>query len=79
MKSKKKMTTTALAVALAVLLLIGGGTFAYLQSTSKDVKNNFSANQVTVNLNETTGSDYNIVPGTSQKKDPKVTVNNMYL
>lgn len=68
---KRKMTTTALAVVLAVLLLIGGGTFAYLQSTSKDVKNNFSANKVTVDLSETTGNDYNIVPGTTEKKDPK--------
>ena len=76
MKSKKKMTTTALAVALAVLLLIGGGTFAYLQSTTGDVKNNFNANQVTVSLEETTGNNYNIIPGTEQSKDPKVTVNN---
>ena len=76
MKSKKKMTTTALAVALAVLLLIGGGTFAYLQSTTGDVKNNFKTNQVTVDLTESTGSDYNIIPGTEQLKDPKVTVNN---
>lgn len=76
MKSKKKMTTTALAVALAVLLLIGGGTFAYLQSTSDDVKNNFKTNQVTVSLDEMTGSGYDIIPGTEQAKDPKVTVDN---
>lgn len=76
MKSKKKMTTTALAVALAVLLLIGGGTFAYLQSTTGDVKNNFKTNQVTVGLEETTGNDYDIIPGTEQPKNPKVTVNN---
>ncbi len=74
MKSKKKMTTTALAVALAVLLLIGGGTFAYLQSTTGDVKNNFKTNQVMVDLKETTGSDYDIIPGTTEKKDPTVTV-----
>ena len=76
MKSKKKMTTTALAVALAVLLLIGGGTFAYLQSTTGDVKNNFKTNKVTVSLEETTGNNYDIIPGTEQSKDPKVTVNN---
>ena len=73
---KRKMITTALAVALAVLLLIGGGTFAYLQSTSKDVKNNFNANQVTVDLTETGNRQYDIIPGTTQTKDPKVTVNN---
>ena len=75
MKSKKKMTTTALAVALAVLLLIGGGTFAYLQSTTDDVTNNFKTNQVTVDLSETTGSDYDIIPGTTEKKDPTVKIN----
>ena len=75
-KKKKKLLTTGLAVALAALLLIGGGTFAYLQSTSDDVANNFKTNQVKVNLTETTGGDYNIIPGTTQDKDPKVTVNN---
>ena len=60
---KKKMMTTALAVALAVLLLIGGGTFAYLQSSTEDVANKFNANKVMVDLAETTGSDYDIVPG----------------
>ena len=76
MKSKKKMTTTALAVALAVLLLIGGGTFAYLQSTTGDVKNNFNTNKVMVELSETGNGQYDIIPGTEQSKDPKVTVNN---
>lgn len=72
--NKKKMLTTGLAVALAVLLLIGGGTFAYLQSNSDDVKNSFKTNKVMVDLAETTGSDYDIIPGTTEKKDPTVTV-----
>ena len=72
--NKKKMLTTGLAVALAVLLLIGGGTFAYLQSNSNDVKNSFKANKVMVDLKETTGQDYDMIPGTSQEKDPTVTV-----
>ena len=75
-KNKKKKLTTSLAVALAALLLIGGGTFAYLQSNTEDVVNTFNANQVTVELTETTGGDYNIIPGTTQEKDPKVTVDN---
>lgn len=72
--NKKKMLTTGLAVALAVLLLIGGGTFAYLQSNSNDVKNSFKTNKVMVDLAESTGSDYDIIPGTTEKKDPTVTV-----
>ena len=73
---KKKLLTTGLAVALAALLLIGGGTFAYLQSTSDDVANNFKTNQVQVDLKETGDGQYNIIPGTSETKDPKVTVEN---
>lgn len=73
---KKKTLTTALAVAVAALLLIGGGTFAYLQSQSDDKVNTFKTNQVTVDLTETGDQQYNIIPGTSEEKDPTVTVNN---
>ena len=73
---KKKLLATGLAVALAALLLIGGGTFAYLQAQTGDTVNTFSTNEVQVKLEETTGSQYNIIPGTTQEKDPKVTVDN---
>ena len=73
---KKKLLTTGLAVALAALLLIGGGTFAYLQAQTGDTVNTFSTNEVKVDLTETTGENYNIIPGTTQEKDPKVTVDN---
>ncbi len=73
---KKKTLTTALAVALAALLLMGGGTFAYLQSTSDDVANKFDTNKVMVTLTEESGQDYDIIPGTSETKDPIVTVDN---
>ncbi len=73
---KKKTLTTALAVAVAALLLIGGGTFAYLQDQTDDTINVFNTNQVSVDLEESTGNEYNIIPGTEQIKDPKVTVDN---
>ena len=72
--NKKSIITKGIAVSLAVALLIGGGTFAYLQSESNNIENKFRTNQVNVSLEETTGGDYNIIPGTEQKKDPKVTV-----
>lgn len=72
MKQNKNIFITSLAVLLAAVTLIGG-TFAYLKSTTNEVVNTFNANQVTVELTETT-QDYQIIPGTSQKKDPKVTV-----
>ncbi len=73
---KLRMITTVTAVALAAVLLIGGGTFAYLQGESENVVNNFKTNQVNVSISETGDRQYNIVPGTSEDKDPKVTVNN---
>ena len=76
-RSKKaKALTSVAAVALAASMIIGGGTYAYLQGVSEEKVNTFNANQVTVELQETTGDEYNIIPGTSQAKDPKVTVNN---
>ena len=74
--NKKKVVATGLAVALTAAMVLGGGTYAYLQGTTKDVVNNFNTNKVLVELNETTGNDYNIIPGTTQEKDPKVTVDN---
>ena len=72
---KSKVLTSVAAVVLAASMLIGGGTYAYLQGESDDVINEFNANQVTVDLKETTGNSYEIIPGTTQEKDPKVTVN----
>lgn len=72
---KGKTLTTAIAVILAVLIAIGGSTFAYLQAETDDVVNEFAANQVTVDLKESTDGKYNIIPGTSEFKDPTVTVN----
>lgn len=74
--NKKNIITGSVAVSLAAMLLIGGGTFAYLKDDAPAVKNNFKTNNVLVDLDETTGSEYNIIPGTSQDKNPTVTVNN---
>jgi len=70
---KKKIATTGLAVALAAGLVLGGGSYAYLTGTSEEVENTFSENNNGVDLDETTGNEYDIVPGTSQEKDPTVT------
>lgn len=58
------------------------GTFAYLQESSEEVVNTFQPNSVHVKLTETNAeeeevterNDFQIIPGTSEKKDPKVTV-----
>ena len=74
--SKKNIAITGVAVSLAAVMLIGGGTFAYLKGETDPITNSFRTNQVQVSLEETTGNEYNIIPGTTQRKDPKVTVNN---
>ena len=70
---KKKLIAGSLAVVLALALTIGG-TISYLQGSTAAVVNTMSTNKVEVSLSETTGSEYNIVPGTSQSKDPTITV-----
>lgn len=82
MNEKRKLTRgrkpliAAAAVVLIAALTIGG-VIAYLQDASDEVKNKFSTNDVSVDVSETTGGKnhdgYNIVPGTSEAKNPKVT------
>lgn len=74
--AKKRIVTACLGVALAVATVVGGSTFAYLQSESEDIVNEFKTNQVSVSLSETSGSSYQIIPGTTQTKNPTVTLNN---
>ncbi len=74
--TKKNIVTKSLAIGLAAVLLTGLGTYSYLNSKTEDVTNTFSTNDVIVDLKETTGNDYNIVPGTTETKDPTVTINN---
>ncbi len=71
---KKNIAVTATAIALAVVLVLGGGTYAYLSGSTDPVTNEFDTNYNDVELDESTGEDYDIVPGTSQEKDPTVTV-----
>lgn len=71
---RKTFITTALAATLAAATLIGGGTFAYLKEEAQEVVNEFNTNSVTVDITET-ANNYQIIPGTSQTKDPTVMVN----
>lgn len=69
----KKKLTTVLAIVLVVALSVAG-TYAYLTDTTGPVKNTFTVGNVNIDLTETTGEFYKMVPGTTIGKDPKVTV-----
>lgn len=62
---------------LALVLVIGcavGGTIAWLTAQTDPVVNTFTYGDINIDLKETTGNDYKIIPGVDIEKDPKVTV-----
>lgn len=64
------------AALLAVVLLIGvgvGGTLAWLTAQTTDVVNTFTTSNIGVTLEETK-NDFQMIPGWTIDKDPKVTV-----
>lgn len=64
-----------LIIASALALAIGvGTTLAYLVASSQTVKNTFTIGSVSITLTESTGTNYPLIPGTSQAKDPVLTV-----
>lgn len=69
----KKKLTTVLAIVLVVALSVAG-TYAYLTDKTATIKNTFTVGNVNIDLTESTGEFYKMVPGTTIGKDPKVTV-----
>lgn len=70
---KKKTLISIIAVAL-VLCVSVGGVLAWLTATTNTVTNTFTVGDINLDLNETTGDTYKMVPGNTIRKDPKVTV-----
>ena len=76
-KRRRGVSSKALALTLAVMLVIGcavGGTLAWLTDKTDAVQNTFTTSDVDIKLEETTGDSYKMVPGNTITKDPKVTV-----
>ena len=80
----KKKLTTVLAIVLVVALSVAG-TYAYLTDKTGPVVNTFTVGNVNITLTETWNTDTDgngkpdawkmqLIPGTSAKKDPTVTV-----
>ena len=70
---KKRTLTILIAVVLVVACAVGG-TLAWLTAQSDVVTNTFTAGDINITLNETTGNTYKMIPGNKIAKDPKVTV-----
>ncbi len=73
----KTLKTRTIVLILAVVLVFGaavGGTLALLIDTTETVTNTFTVGSVDIDLDETTGAEYKMIPGVDISKDPKVTV-----
>lgn len=75
--AKRGVATKSMVIALAVMLIVGatiGGTIAWLSDTTAEVVNTFTYGDINITLDETTGEEYQMVPGNTIDKDPTVTV-----
>ncbi|MBE6687212.1 MAG: hypothetical protein E7591_08290 [Ruminococcaceae bacterium] len=70
----------ALIIVVATLLVCTAaicGTLAWLNDSTDSVQNTFVVGEnIDIDLDETTGDNYTVVPGATIAKDPVVTVNN---
>lgn len=77
MYTKKTVSMKAMVILLAVVLMIGcvaGGTLAYLMTKTEKVTNTFVAGAIgELELKETKGSQFTVIPGVDIDKDPVVT------
>lgn len=70
---KKKTLALVLALTLVVVGVVSG-TLAWLTAKSDTVVNTFTTSDIKVELKETTGAQYKMVPGYTIDKDPTATV-----
>ena len=70
-----KKRNIALLLALALVFGVAvGGTIAWLTDTTDEILNTFTTGNVDIDLTETTGETYKMIPGQPLDKDPTVTV-----
>lgn len=69
----KKALFIMLSAALIVCATVAG-TLAWLTDTTDPVVNTFTVGDINIELKETTGETYKMVPGIELEKDPTVTV-----
>ena len=75
---KRRSVSGKLFIAMLALVLVFGcavgGTIAWLTAKTDSVVNTFTYGDINIELTETTGKDYKIIPGVDIDKNPKVTV-----
>ena len=75
MKAGRSFRGLILVLALALIVGVAvGATFAWLTAETDPVVNTFTYGDINIELEETTGNTYKIIPGVDIKKYPKVTV-----
>ena len=70
---KKKITLAVICAVLSCVCLIGT-TFAWLTDKTDTVTNTFTVGDINIDLKETTGNEYKLIPGVEYAKDPEVIV-----
>lgn len=70
---KKKLILSIITAACALLVGVGT-TVAVLSSISGPLNNTFTIGEVEIELAETTGATYQLIPGATIAKDPRITV-----
>lgn len=76
-RKKTAVNTRLVALVVAVVLVVGsavGATLAWFTDKTENVVNTFTVGNIDIDLTETTGTEYKMVPGTTITKDPFVTV-----
>lgn len=70
----KRTRIAVVLIAAALVLFSVGATIAFIASSSHPVINTFTIGNIQLSLTETTGMSYQLIPGTTVNKDPRLTV-----
>lgn len=73
-RAKARRALLTLSLVLVMMMVAVGGTIAWLTDKTETVTNTFTHSEIDITLTETTGTTYDMLPGTTIAKDPKVTV-----
>ena len=69
----RKYLPVILAVVLGICAVVGG-TMAWLMAKSEPIVNTFTYGDIDIDVDESTGDEYEMIPGMDIDKDPVVTV-----